>query len=196
MSLFTISIVIIYNNNMLNFRSKITEKILGFYFLNTGAKKYINELAKIIEADPGNLDRKLKELQAEGLLSSEFSGKERYYSLNLKYPLLKELKKIYLAKYGLSEALKKRFSKLSGLQQGYIFGSYAGKNFSPESDVDILLIGSHSALEAQKAVLPLQRQLQREFNIVDMTEKEFSQRKQDKDEFIANIFEGKMIKII
>jgi len=181
---------------MLNFRSKITEKILGFYFLNTGAKKYINELAKIIEVDPGNLDRKLKELQAEGLLSSEFSGKERYYSLNLKYPLLKELKKIYLAKYGLAETLKKRFSKLSGLKQGYIFGSYAGKNFSLESDIDILLIGSHAALEAQKVVLPLQRQLQREFNIVDLTEKEFFKRKQDKDEFIANIFEGKIIKII
>ncbi len=181
---------------MLNFKSKITEKILRFYFLNAGAREYINELAKIIEADPGNLDRKLKEMEAEGILSSEFSGKERYYSLNTKYPLLKELKKIYLAKHGLAEALKKRLGKLAGLRQAYIFGSYAGKNFSAESDIDLLLIGSHSALEAQEAVLPLQRQLQREFNIVDLTEKEFSKRKADKDEFIANIFAGKIIKII
>jgi len=181
---------------MLDFRSKITEKILGFYFLNTGKKKYINELAKIIEADPGNLDRKLKEMEAEGILSSEFSGQERYYFLNLKYPLLKELKKIYLAKYGLAEALKKRLGNLAGLRQAFIFGSYAGKSFSPESDIDILLVGSHSALEAQAAVLPLQKQLQREFNMVDLTERELAERKKSKDEFIANIFQNKIIKII
>jgi len=181
---------------MLDFRSKITEKVLGYYFLNTGEKKYINELAKIIEADPGNLDRKLKEMEAEGILSSEFSGKERYYFLNLKYPLLKELKKIYLAKYGLAEALKKRLIGLVGLSQAYIFGSYAGKNFSPESDIDVLLVGSHSVLKAQEAVLPLQKQLRREFNIVDLTEQELMKRKKDKDEFIADIFKNKIIKII
>lgn len=181
---------------MFNFKSKITEKILRFYFLNAGGKKYINELAKIIEADPGNLDRKLKELEVEGILNSEFFGKERYYFLNLKYPLLKELKKIYLAKYGVPEALKKGFNKLAGIKRAYIFGSYAKKNFSPESDIDLLLIGSHSALEAQKVILPLQKQLQREFNIIDLTEKEFAKRKKNKDEFIADIFTGNTIKII
>lgn len=181
---------------MIDFKSKITEKILSFYFLNAGAKEYINELAKIIEADPGNLYRKLKEMEAEGVLCSEFSGRERYYFLNLRYPLLKELKKIYLAKYGLAAALKKRFGKLIGLSQAYIFGSYAGKNFSPESDIDILLVGSHSALEAQEAVRPLEKQLQREFNIVDFTEREFKKRKKNHDEFIADIFKNKIIKIL
>lgn len=194
--LYTIYIVNIYNNNMLDFKSKVTEKILGFYFLNTEAKKYINELAKIIDADPGNLDRKLKELEGEGVLSSEFSGKERYYSLNPEYPLLKELKKIYLSKYGLAEMLKKRFVKLAGLCEAYIYGSYAKKNFSPESDIDLLLIGSHSALKAQAAVSPLEKQFQREFNIVDLTEEEFSKKKKNKNEFIADIFAGEVIKII
>ncbi|MCX5657789.1 MAG: hypothetical protein NTZ48_06155, partial [Candidatus Omnitrophica bacterium] len=63
-------------------------------------------------------------------------------------------------------------------------------------DIDILLIGSHSVLAAQEAILPLQRQLQREFNAVDLTEEEFAKRKKNKDEFIADIFANKIIKII
>ena len=40
---------------MLNFKSKITIEILSYYFINPDRKHYINELAKIINADPGNL---------------------------------------------------------------------------------------------------------------------------------------------
>lgn len=181
---------------MLNLKSKIAEKVLGYYFLNSSAKKYVNELAKTLNVDPGNLDRKLKELEHEGVLSSEFSGKQRYYSLNNRYPLLKELKKIYLAKFGLKGLLRERLKKIFGLKEAYIFGSYAKEKIAPESDIDILLIGGHSVLEAQKAVLPLQKQFQREFNIVDLTEKEVAERKKNRDEFIVNIFKGKIIKVL
>ena len=78
---------------MFNIKSKITIKVLNYYFLNPKAKKYINELAGILEIDLGNLDKKLKELKMEGILCSESAGKERYYFLNNKYPLLKEVKK-------------------------------------------------------------------------------------------------------
>lgn len=180
---------------MLNFRSKITRGVLGYYFINTGAKKYVNELAKILEVDPGNLDRKLKELESEGILNSEFSGKQRYYFLNPKYPLLAEVKKIYQVKYGLKELLAERLKKLPGLKKSYIFGSYANNKMEKESDIDLLFIGSHSSFQAQKAVLDLQKRFGREFNIVDLTEKEFISRKRKKDEFIRNIFKGKIIKI-
>ncbi len=181
---------------MLNLRSKIAEKVLGYYFLNTCAKKYVNELAKILDVDPGNLDRKLKELEHEGILSSEFSGNQRYYFLNDRYPLLKELKKIFQAKFGLRELLRERLEKISGLREAYIFGSFAKEKIAPESDIDLLLVGGHSALGAQRAILPLQKRFQREFNIVDLTEEEFAKRKKKRDEFIKNIFEGEVIKII
>ena len=79
---------------MFNLNSTITNRVLRFFFINSGEKGYVNELARILEVDPGNLSRKLKELESEGVLISEFSGKQRYYYLNKKYPLLKETKKI------------------------------------------------------------------------------------------------------
>lgn len=181
---------------MLDFKSKIVVKILRFYFLNPEAKKYLSELGRILDIDVGNLDKKIKELEKEGFLASEFSGRQKYYFLNKKYPLLPEIQKIYELKYGLKEKLFDSLKDLKGLKEAYIFGSYAKGEFSAESDIDILLIGDHSSIEAKRLFFEIQKHLQKEFNIVDFTESEYKRRKKNKDEFIRNIFEGKIIKII
>jgi len=180
---------------MLGFRSKITIKVLNYYFLNPEKRHYVNELARILDVDPGNLFRKLKELEKEGILISETKGNQKYFSLNKKYPFLKELKKTFEAKYGFLNSIKEKLSKLKGLKEAFVFGSFAKNTLSPESDIDLLLIGEHSSLEAKKLILPLEKMIGREINIVDMTEKEFKKRKEKGDEFIKNIFSGKVIKI-
>lgn len=180
---------------MIKLGSKITIKILGYYFVNPDKKRYINELAAILEIDPGNLFRKLKELEAEGILISEKQGNQKYFKLNKKYPLLKEIKKTYEMKYGLTDRLKKIANGLKGLREAYIFGSYAGDSLQQESDIDILLIGNHSSLAAKRMILPLQNEIKREINIIDLTPKDFNLRRKHKDEFIENIFSNKIIKI-
>lgn len=187
---------------MISFKSKTTIKILGYYFLNEDKKYYINELAQILNENSGNVFRKLKELENEGILSSEKAGKEKYFYLNKGYALLKEVKSIYENEYGLIEKIKEELSKLKGLDSAYIFGSYAknklGKtnNFNSESDIDLLLIGDHDGLKAKKVILPLQNIVGRDINIVDFSLIEFNKKKKEKDDFIENIFKEGIIKII
>lgn len=181
---------------MFEFRSKITIKVLRYFLLNRKESRYVNELANFLQVDPGNLFRKLKELEGEGILISEVRGNQRYFKLNKKYPLLSELDHLFRAKYGIEEALKKKLSKLKGLQAGYIFGSFAKNTIQQESDIDLLLVGNHSSLEAKKLISPLSKELQREINIVDFSPAEFEKRKKRGDEFLKNIFSGKKIKII
>lgn len=181
---------------MFKLQSKTEIKALGYFFINPHAKKYINELAKILELDPANLDKKLKFLEKEGILASTIEGNQKYYFLNKKYPLLKEVKKIYKAKYGLENILAQILEDLKGLEEAYIFGSYAKGEIGQESDIDLLLIGGHSSIEAIKKIHKLQNSLQRQINIVNLSEEEFNRRKKENDEFISNIFEDKVIKII
>lgn len=181
---------------MFNLNSEITTKILRYFFINPGKKGYINELARILESDPGNLSRKLKELEREGILASEFSGKQRYYFLNKQYSLFKEAKKIFEIKYGLAEQIAKQLKAIGGVKQAYIFGSYAKGDFEAESDIDVLLVGSHSVFSAAEALRPFEKKIGREINIVDLTEEEFKRKQKAGDEFIADIFSGKTIKIL
>src|SRR6056297_1646969 len=127
---------------MFQFRSKITIKVLGYFFVNPKKKHYINELADLLDLDPGNLSRKLNELEKEGILSSEKQGNQKYYGLNKDYPLLNEIKRVYNAKYGVVKTLKEKLQKIPKLEKAYIFGSFAKGNFQQESDIDLLLIGN------------------------------------------------------
>lgn len=181
---------------MIQLRSKIALKLLDYFFINPDNSHYINELAGILKLDPGNLFRKLKELEIEGILSSENRGSQKYYSLNKKYPLFKEFKKTYQAKYGLANLLKEKASKIKGLKEAYIFGSYASDSLQQGSDIDILLVGDHSSLEAKKLLIPLQKDIGREINIIDLSEQELKKRKKQKDEFVNNIFSNEVIKLI
>ena len=181
---------------MFGFRSQIIIKVLRYFLLNPKKRRYVNELADLLEVDPGNLFRKLKELKSEGILLSEMQGNQKYYELNKKYPLLRELEHFFRAKYGIEEMLKQKLSKLKGLHGAYIFGSFAKDSLQQESDIDLLLIGKHSSLEAKRLILPIAKEIQREINIVDFSSAEFKKKKKAGDEFLKNIFSRKKIKII
>jgi len=181
---------------MLSFRSKITVKILGYYFINPDRRHYINELAKIIDVDSGNLFRKLKELEKEGVLSSETVGNQKYFFLNKKCPFLKEYKNIFQRTFGLPEVLREKLKNVKGLKEAYIFGSYAKGNFEEESDVDVLLVGDNDHREVFKIINPLEKSLGREINVVDYSVKEFAKKKKEGDFFISHILNGKVIKLV
>jgi len=181
---------------MFEIKSKVAEKLLGYYSLNPTARHYINELARILHLDPANLDKQLKKLELEGLFSSQTQGNLKYFFLNINYPLFEEFKKTYAFKYGVERKISQALRNLEGLEAGYIFGSYAKNNFGAQSDIDILLIGDHSSLEAKRKLAKLESEFSRELNVIDMTQQELSKRKKQKDEFVENLFKNKMIKII
>lgn len=181
---------------MINLRSKITIKLLDYYFLNKEKANYINELAKILEVDPGNLFRKLKELEKDGLFSSELRGNQRYFFINKKYPFLFEYIKMYESKFGFVGLLKEELKDVKGLSEAYIFGSLAKGNFREASDIDLLIVGSHNYESLLPIISGLEKKMKREINVVDFTNKEFLAKQKKGDEFIKNVFSDKIIKII
>ena len=112
---------------------------------------------------------------------------------------MKELKKTYEAKYGVVPFLEKRLGHLCHhlpkLKEAYIFGSFANGALSPESDIDLLLVGEHSSLAAKRDILVLQRFLKREINVVDITQDELKRKMKQKDEFFSRIFSQPIIKL-
>jgi predicted transcriptional regulator with HTH domain len=74
--------------------SKLRRKLLTYSFTHPGENYYVRELSRLINEDPGNLSRELKKLEDEGLYISAVKGRVKFFSLNKRYPLFKELKKI------------------------------------------------------------------------------------------------------
>jgi len=181
---------------MLIQKSSISKKLLLYFFSNKKEEKYGRELAALLKVDPKNLHTKLKEFVKEGLIMGRKSGNREYYKLNGYFPLLKEYEKIIHKELGLEPSLKKLLSPIKGIKEAYIFGSYARGDQDPQSDIDVLIIGNHKAIEAQKSILDLQRESGREINIIDMTLQEFNRKKKAKNPLINDILKKPKIKII
>ena len=177
-------------------RSKVGQRILDYFFLNSHTKRYVNELAKLLEVDPMNLYRKLKELEQEGLLRSEFSGKQRYFSLNKKFPLLKDYRHIFLQTVGFEKRLAAVLKKVSGITGAYLYGSYAKNHLDAASDIDVLVVGNHSSFVLQRSIVALQKQVGREINVVNLGPREFRAKRQQHNPFIKNVLSGKHIKLL
>lgn len=181
---------------MISFRSKITKKLLNYFFLNPQERQYATALARLIHEDPKNVYSKLIELENEGLFISEYSGRQRYFSLSSRYPMLKEVKKLFFASAGFEQEFSRLLKSVQGVESAYLFGSYISNKMTAESDIDILVIGNHSELALQKKINDLQRNLAREINIVSMSPREFIQKKKQMHPFIQNIFSKKIKKIV
>ncbi len=179
---------------MINFKSKITQKVLSYFFLNIDSEMYLNEITRKFDVDRANLSRKLTEWEEDGILIKTKRGNLSLYKINKKYPMLSEMKKIIQKSFGIEGELKKALKLVSGINKAYIFGSYASDKLRVESDIDLLLVGSHNALIAQKEVVKIQKKFDREINVIDMTEIEF--KKKRNGDLLQNIFKNKIIEII
>lgn len=171
---------------MISLRSKITQDVLGYFFIHAGSALYVNELARRFHHESGNLTRKLIQLEKDGVLKSEIKGKEKYYSLNSSFPLIKEYKQIILKSVGLEHMLREAIKEVPGVAAAYLFGSYAADRMDMTSDIDLLAVGNHKALDLQRAISPIQTQVDREINAVNLTPEEYAKRRKT-DPFIKSL---------
>ena len=91
---------------MISLKSEITRKLLNYFFLNPKESLYVNELTRNLVLDKRNLVRKIKELETEGVLKSQSRGNLKFYSINRKYPLYNEYRKIVIKTIGFEKGLK------------------------------------------------------------------------------------------
>lgn len=181
---------------MISLNSKIAQVILGYFFLHETEKLYLNEMVKKFGFDKRNTFKILKKFVEEGIFISEKRGKETYYSLNKEYPLFKEIKGMVLKTYGIESLLKDSLKKIQGIEEAYIIGSYARNRIDVTSDIDVLVIGQADTLKLNKEIAKIQKDINREINLINITRKELKEKMINKDPFIKNVFKNKKIKLI
>lgn len=179
---------------MLNLSSKTARKLLGFFFLHENESLYFNEIVRRLNEDKRNLAKKIKEFESIGLLKIETKGNLKIYSLNKKFSLYKEYKKIVFQTVGIENELKTALLNVDGIKEAFIFGSYAENRMDAFSDLDLMVIGDHNTVDLHKALGRIQKVTNREINVTSMGPKEF--RAKQKDAFIAKVVRGRKIILI
>jgi len=180
---------------MISLKSEVTRKLLNYFFLNPKESLYVNELSRNLVLDKRNLVKKVKELETEGILKSQVRGNLKLYSINRDYPLYNEYRKIVIKTIGFEESLRNALKDVKAIKDAYIYGSYAKDKMDTHSDIDLLIVGSHNIISLQKKLNSLQKEINREINVVNMNEKEFKRRIKNRDPFIIGILRNRHIRI-
>lgn len=181
---------------MISLRSKITRKILNYFFINQEESLYVNELERKFGLDKRNLVKKLKQLEEERILKSSSRGNLKLYSINKSYPLFNEYKRIVAKTVGFEDSLGRALKGVKRIKEAYVYGSYARDKMDVHSDIDLLVIGGHDIILLQRELNKLQKELDREINVVNMGEQEYRKKVKAKDPFVGGLMKGKKIRII
>lgn len=153
---------------------------------------YGRELINSISLSPKGIANALKELEEAGILRSKKEGNVKFYSLNEKYPFLREIllqaeiasKLAFCSKHKKIAHILKEDDRIVG-----IFGSYARGTQKSDSDVDMFIIGEKKKNDYDSTGKPFDLQI----NIIYFSEKEFKNLLKEKNNLIKEILENHIL---
>lgn len=181
---------------MINLRSTLRQKLLGFFFTNPTACLYLRELSVRLSVDAANLSRELRRLERQGLFTLERRGNQKYFRLNHGYPLYEEVRRIVFKTVGVAGRLQKDLQQVGGIYEAYLYGSFARNQQDAASDIDVLIIGDVSAEKLASAIRKLERQLGREISYTVLSLREFKTKQACHDPFLEDLWRHKKIPLI
>lgn len=168
------------------FKSKIRQRILVRFFSDESLRFYINEMARLVGTTQGTCRRELNKLVDVGLLITSREGNLQFYLVNKKNPLYAEFKTIIQKTIGIDALLKDALEKVAGINFAFVFGSYAKKDFKPESDIDMAVVGDVKEELLMKILKNIEKTIGREINYHLYTVKEFKEKIKT-NSFVKNI---------
>jgi predicted nucleotidyltransferase len=165
-------------------------KLLALLLLRPGEGFHVRELSRMAGISAGSIHRELKIMFEAGLLLRKKIGNQVHYEANRACPIFEELASIFRKTEGLANVLAESLTGLADrIHYAFVFGSMAAGGQTPESDVDVLVLGDVNLANVVKVLSPLQPQLGREINpVVISTEKFFSMVKM-KDRFAMRVLD-------
>jgi len=181
---------------MIDLRSKARQRLLAYYFANPSARLHLLDLAGRLDIDPANLSKELRRLEIEGLFRSEVSGRQKYFQLNRDYPLFAELRSIVSKTVGAPSLIAQSLKKMEGIEEAYLYGSFASNQQDAASDIDVLVVGAPPGEALAEAMRKIERQLGREVSYTVLTRKELNARRARKDTFLENVWHNKRVSLI
>lgn len=169
--------------------------ILAILSENPQKEYYLHEIGRLIGKEPGVFQLGLNSLEKQGWVLSRRQGTLRLFKINEQHPLYKEIKSFVRKTVGVEAQLKKVVNSIEGIEKALIYGSYAKDSMRSGSDVDVLVVVSNDKTE-DRLVSELSRveeTIGREVNYKLYNEKDFRQRRRDKDPFLAEVLADKYI---
>ena len=170
--------------------------LLNLFFTNPERSFYMQEIGRILGKKPGTFQRTINNMVSEGMLISQHKANARFFQVNKKYPIYKELKSIVFKTVGVQGSLREVLDEIGDVRFAFIYGSYAKAKETSFSDVDLVVIGNADEDKLIKELDGLEDKFQREINYKLYTFKKFMKEIEGKEPFLLEIMRDKKIMLL
>jgi len=82
-----------------------------------------------------------------------------------------------------------------GIQRAWIFGSHADRTERPDSDLDVMIVGTPDQAALSQALMPVEDTLGRAIHTTTMSAAEFQSRR-DRPGFVSEVMAGPRILLV
>ena len=142
------------------------------------------------------VQRELKRLEDAGLVARETRGRQVEYTANVQHPAFAGLREVLLATVALGDRLRAAFQDLAGVRLAFVFGSVAAGDETPESDLDVFVVGDLGLRDVSTRLVPVLRDVGREPNIITMSESELRDRAAGADHLVTTVLAGPKLWVV
>jgi predicted nucleotidyltransferase len=143
--------------------------VLAAAYLSPGREYSVTELARLASASLKATAQEVDRLVTAGLLDDRRSGNQRLVRRAAPSRIVTPLTDLLAATYGPLPVLTEELAGLSGVEQAYIYGSWASRHAGepgpPPDDVDLLVIGDPSLDDLDAVAERASARLHRAVNI-------------------------------
>jgi len=176
--------------------SEARVRVLALLLRDPDQAFYVREIVRLTCLHPRSVQRELERLTGIRLLLREPRGNQVFYRANRDHPILSDLRSLFLKTVALADPLRKALAKHRDIEIAFIHGSVAAGMDTPESDVDVLIIGKVKLSELAATLSDLERTLGREVNASVFSRAELAERYARQDPFITTVLRESMTFLI
>lgn len=167
-------------------------RVLGLLFGQPRRAFQLGELIGLAGSGSGAVQREVARLVSSGLVTvSEIAGRKTYQA-NPAAPIFRELCGIVEKTTGVSDVLRSALrAHEDRIDLALLFGSFAKRSATAQSDVDVLLVSDDLTLEqAYRALAPAEKRLGRRVSPTLYTRDELVRRRRAHNAFLTKVLSG------
>jgi predicted nucleotidyltransferase len=176
--------------------SRVRRTILRAFFARPGVTRHVRELARQLGYSATIVGEELDRLERTGILTSERIGRARRYRVDEASPIAAEIRSLVQKTIGVEARVREALADLPGLEEAFLYGSYAAGTERATSDLDLLVIGEVDQQELSERLTEVERDLGRDVNVVTYTRAELERLRDAGDRFTATVLEGPRVPLV
>lgn len=177
--------------------TRTQQQVLGLLYGQPQRSFYLKEILRLTEMGVATIRRELERMLESGILTMTKIGNQHHYQANPQCPVYDELLEIVKKTFGVNGVLRIALEPLAEqIERAFVFGSVASGKETPNSDIDLMVIGSVPFGDLVAALYPAQDSLGREINPMIYSSDEWQQMRVIGDSFIADVLAKPRLDVI